>query len=67
MKKNESETYAKMLTDVEKIVEEINSESIGLDDMVAKVESGYELIKKMKTRLDQTKEKIENLKTSIDS
>ncbi len=57
-----SENYEKMLKEVESIVHEISSDSVDLDQMVTKVEKGYELIQKMKNRLTATKENIEKLR-----
>jgi exodeoxyribonuclease VII small subunit len=62
----ESKKYSKMLNEVESIVEEISSADIDLDKMVDKVEKGFDLIKKMRERLDQTKEKIEVLRKDFD-
>ena len=58
---NESSNYQKMLNEVESIVKEISSQGVDLDEMVTKVERGYELIKKMRDRLGETKEKINQL------
>ena len=55
----ESETYKKMLGEVEAIITDISSPQLDLDLLVEKIESGYELIKKMRTRLDETKDKVE--------
>lgn len=62
MVKKESETYEKMLKQVESIIADISSEQAGLDEIVGKVETAYDLITKMRARLDQSKEKIENLR-----
>ena len=58
---NESSNYQQMLSEVESIVKEISSQGVDLDEMVTKVERGYELIKKMRDRLGETKEKINQL------
>ncbi len=57
----ESQSYQNMLLEVEGLVNEISSGKLDLDDMVAKVEKGYGLIKTMRTRLDDVKQKIEKL------
>ena len=62
MTKSNSQTYEKMLKDVEAIVQDINSDNVDLDQMVKKVETGYELIKKMKEKLKATKENIDKLR-----
>jgi exodeoxyribonuclease VII small subunit len=51
-----------MLREVEGIVTAMSAPGLDLDDMVEKVERGYTLIKSMRERLDQTKEKIEKLR-----
>lgn len=61
MSGKESVTYSAMLQEVEKIVQEVSSPQIDLDDMVTFVERGYSLIQSMQTRLNQTKERIEEL------
>lgn len=63
----ESEKYSSMLKQVETIVGEISSSNIDLDAMVEKVETGYDLIKKMRLRLQDTKVKIEELRNDFDS
>ena len=63
----ESENYQTMLREVEGIVTAMSAPGLDLDDMVKKVERGYTLIKSMRERLDQTKEKIENLRAEYTS
>lgn len=58
---NESQTYQSMLQEVETLVTEVSSGKLDLDNMVAKVEKGYGLIRNMKTRLEDVKGKIEKL------
>ena len=62
----ESVTYKKMLEDVESIITEISSPQVDLDLLVKKIESGYDLIKKMRTRLDETKDKVEKLRADFE-
>lgn len=57
----ESQSYQKMLEEVETIVRDIASPELDLDHMVSKVERGYELIRAMKLRLDETKTRIDQL------
>ena len=57
----ESKNYGEMLENVEEIISEISNPNVDLDKLVEKVELGYELIGKMKDRLSETKEKIEQL------
>jgi exodeoxyribonuclease VII small subunit len=58
----ESATYKVMLEQVEGIVRDVSTTDLDLDDMVAKIEQGYSLIKTMRSRLDETKERIEKLR-----
>lgn len=60
-KETSSKTYKDMLSEVETIVQDISSNEVDLDEMVSKVERGYELIQKMRLKLETTKEKIEEL------
>lgn len=62
----ESVTYKRMLEDVESIITEISSPQVDLDLLVKKIESGYDLIKKMRTRLDETKDKVEKLRADFE-
>ncbi|MBC7533705.1 MAG: exodeoxyribonuclease VII small subunit [Oligoflexus sp.] len=57
----ESANYQKMLDEVEGIVRSITSPDLDLDRMVNQVERGYELIRMMRLRLDETKTKIDQL------
>ncbi len=57
----ESLNYQKMLEEVEGIVRAIQSPDLDLDRMVNQVERGYELIRLMRLRLDETKTKIDQL------
>lgn len=57
----ESANYQKMLEEVEGIVRSITSPDLDLDRMVNQVERGYELIRMMRLRLDETKTKIDQL------
>lgn len=64
---SEAKTYQKMLTEVDTIVKEISEERIDLDQLVEKIEKGYGLIKKMRGRLDETKQKLEKLRQDFDA
>ncbi len=57
----ESLNYQKMLEEVEGIVRSITGPDLDLDRMVNQVERGYELIRLMRLRLDETKTKIDQL------
>ncbi len=61
MSEKESQNYQQMLQDVEILLQEVASGNLDLDEMVAKVEKGYGLIKTMRERLQDVKGKIEKL------
>jgi exodeoxyribonuclease VII small subunit len=67
MQVQESANYQKMLEEVEGIVRSITSPDIDLDRMVNQVERGYELIRLMRLRLDETKAKIDQLHQRYES
>lgn len=58
----ESETYEQMLSQVETIVRRLDEPNLDLDTMVNQVEQGFKLIQSMRARLEQTQERIENLR-----
>ena len=62
----ESQTYNTMMGEVEGIITSIQSDNVDLDQLVAKVEKGYQLIGKMRERLDQTKGKVDELRASFE-
>ena len=66
MSDKESIQYGEMLGEVEAITRAVDAEDLELDELVSKVERGYELIKKMRSRLDVTKEKIESLRDEFE-
>lgn len=57
----DSEKYAKLQTKLENIVKDIGSEEIELDQLIAKVEEGYQLIDKMRKRLQATKDNLDEI------
>ena len=63
---SESATYKGMLSEVENLVKEVGQPDIDLDDMVTKIERGYNLIKAMRTRLETTKQKVEQLRLDFE-
>ncbi len=62
----ESTSYRQMLDDIEKILGKIAADDIDLDQLVAQVEQGYSLIKTLKQRLGETRNKIENLRLDFE-
>jgi exodeoxyribonuclease VII small subunit len=50
-----------MMQKVEQIVAQLHRQDLDLDGVVQKVEEGYVLIEKMRERLAQTKQTIEQL------
>lgn len=65
--KENSASYQNMLKEVEEIVRSVASPELDLDQMVGKVERGYELIQSMQTRLDTTKERIDELSKKFET
>lgn len=64
----ETETYNSMLHQLDKVIHEVNdSEKQDLDKLVSKVEFGYELIHKLKDRLENVKMKVEELSKAEES
>ena len=66
-KRGESAKFSAMLGEVEAIVANIESGDMDLDDLVEKIEVGYGLIRKMRLRLDETKQKIETLRVEYEA
>jgi exodeoxyribonuclease VII small subunit len=56
-----------MLVEVEGICREIAAPDLDLDHMISKVERGYQLIQSMRTRLDATREKIDQLRVEMEA
>lgn len=64
--KGESKTYQAMLSELDDIVRAVSQGDLDLDDVVGKVEHGYELIGTMRQRLDQTRAKVEALRVDFE-
>lgn len=63
---NESQSFQKMVTEVESIITQISSNHIDLDEVLEKTEQGYKLLSSMRERLKEAKDKIEQLKTDYE-
>lgn len=64
---SESQTYQKMLEEVEKIIHDVGGQGLDLDQVVAKVERGFQLIQDMRSRLDHTKMQVEQIRTKYET
>jgi exodeoxyribonuclease VII small subunit len=60
-------SYSHMLSDVQKIIDQLQQKDLDLDQIVTKVESGFQTIQTLRLRLEQTKGRVESLKTQYDS
>lgn len=58
--------YTARLYRVEKIVEELGSNNLNLDEVVGKVEEGYKLIAELKQKLGETKMRVEQLRQKFE-
>ncbi len=54
--------YREMLDEVEGIVRDLGQNKQDLDEVTAKVQRGYEVIKAMKERLEQTRMTLEKIR-----
>lgn len=54
-------SYEKSINEIEKIIAEIEGDKIGIDELSDKVTKATELLKKCKTKLVATQQKIDNL------
>ncbi|MCY4443621.1 MAG: exodeoxyribonuclease VII small subunit [Proteobacteria bacterium] len=66
MKKKDSPSYKAMFEEVESIITSVQNSSLELDQMISEVKKGFSLIKKMRTRLDTTKNTIQELRMEAD-
>lgn len=58
----ESKRYREMLEEVEAIVRDLGQNKQDLDEVTGKVQRGFEIIKAMKARLEETRTQIEKLR-----
>lgn len=66
MPKKESKKYGDMLNEVEEIIEGLGEGQVDLDEMIGDIERGYELIKSMRERLGDARERVESLRESYE-
>jgi len=64
--KSESKTYQAMLSELDEIVRSVGQGQLDLDEIVGKIEHGYQLISIMRERLDQTRSKVEKLRVDFE-
>lgn len=55
-------SYSTLVKEVETIVQELSQKDLDLDQLLKKVETGYQLIAKMRERLGQAKFQVETLR-----
>lgn len=65
-KKSDSISYEKAFDELQKLVIEIENGEISVDELSEKVKRGSELIKICKTVLFDTKEKVEEILSTIE-
>lgn len=65
--KSDSKTYQAMLNELDEIVRQVSQGKLDLDDVVNRIEHGYELIGTMRERLDQTRAKVEKLRVDFEA
>ena len=58
----ESQSFNKMVSRIEGIISRISGDNIDLDEVLAQTEEGYKVLKSMKLKLEDAKNKIEQLK-----
>ncbi len=58
----ESKRYREMLDEVEAIVRDLGQNKQDLDEVTGKVQKGFEIIKSMKDRLEQTRAQVEKIR-----
>lgn len=56
------QTYEEMLTEVENIITELQSEELALDRVISMVKRGYSLLSELKRRLDEVSLQITDIK-----
>ena len=66
MAKKESEHYEQLMAKVQGIISDLENSQLGLDEMVEKVEKGYNFIKDMQKRLSKTEKQVEKLRSQFE-
>ncbi len=62
----ESKKYGEMLAEVEGIIGGMQGEEVDLDEMISKIERGYQLIKAMRERLGEARQRVETLRQTYE-
>lgn len=62
-----SQSYQKMVQELETIIQEVSSSDVDLDQIVTKVERGYGLVRAMNDKISKTKLRIESLRANFES
>lgn len=63
----DSQTYSDMLRKLDELIAQLQDPNLDLDRVVEKTEAGYELIKSMRIRLDETRTRVEKLQLEQES
>ncbi len=61
----EAQKFQDLLNQVDGIIKEISDPKLDLDQLTQKVELGFSLVQDLKTKLDQTKLKIESIRATF--
>ena len=59
-------SYEKEYEDLEKIIELIQKDQLPMDEVLSKVENGFQMIENLQKKLSETKHKIEKLQAKYD-
>jgi exodeoxyribonuclease VII small subunit len=64
-KKNENRSYEKAIEELEDIIEGLENESIGVDELSEKVKRASELIALCKSKLFKTDQEVKNILSAL--
>ncbi len=66
MKKQEAKlTYQSAYAELQQIMQEVQGETVGIDDLAAKIARASELIRFCRERLRMTEEEVKNLEVGV--